>query len=603
MSAFVCTLSPDAAPSADAAGRLRHLGIAAHSVISDGPFCAAAGEPVLRPLTARRGALAAAGDVRLDNRADLLRFAAPVRPDAPDLEFVLALFDVHGEHCIPMLAGDFAVVLWDGRTRTLVAARDAFGVRPLFHATAGGTLRIASRLEALAQDAAYDEAWVSGFLLGGSSNPERTLWEGRRAVPPGGVLVAAEGRVQERRWWRAEDFVPARHADGAEAAAQVRRLFADAVRVRLGAPGETWSQLSGGLDSSAVVSTAQWLAEAGEAPGLAGTVSVVDSLGDGDETRYSDEVLRRWNVRGESVRDPWPWQDDGEPPVATDEPRPMFPYWARDRRMCAIVRDAGGRVMLSGQGSDHYLDGPGTFAADLLRTGRVGEALRTVTLHAVARRQSFYHGLWRDALRPLLPAALSGAGARPAAPAWVQQRFARRAGMTAARPRSRPGRVWSDETGVYLRILAGQLERGPFTEGMEVRYPFLDRRLAEFCLRLPVEQRVRPGGSKWVLREAMRGILPEAVRTRRGKGGIDARILWALQHEAPRVGWLLRDPWVAQAGWVDADALRAAVERARQGEVDNLSHLLGTLSLETWLRVRAGAWAPVRAETRDAVAA
>lgn len=604
MSAFVCALAPDAAPRPGmAARRLRRTGAPVDAVLELAPFSAAAAPPVLRPLAARRGALAAVGDVRLDNRAELIRHAAPVDPHPSDLDLLLALFEVRGARCIPRLVGDFAFAVWDGRTRTLVAARDPLGVRPLFHARVDGVLLLSSRLEALAEDAAYDEAWVSGFLLGGSTDAERTLWADRRALPPGGMLVAAEGRVEERLWWRAEDFVPAERADGAEAAAEFRRLFAEAVRVRLGGPGETWSQLSGGLDSSSVVSMAQAMAAAGEAPGLAGTVTVVDSLGDGDETRFSDAVIERWTVRNELVRDPWPWQDDGEPPAATDEPRPMFPFWARDRRMSGIVRAAGGRVMLSGQGSDHYLDGPDTHPADLLGTGRVREALRAVTLHAVAHRQSFYRGFWQNALLPLLPPALARHGTREAPPAWVRPDFARRAGMTAPRPRSRPGRIWSDETAVYLRVLAGQLERGPFLEGMEMRYPFLHRPLAEFGLRLPVAERRRPGGSKWVLREAMRGILPETVRTRRGKGGIGARILWALQREAPRIRWLLDDPLVAQAGWVDADGVRGAVEHARQGQVENISHLLGTLSLETWLRVRAGAWAPLESAAPATAAA
>jgi asparagine synthase (glutamine-hydrolysing) len=605
VSAFVCALAPDAAPRpGEAARRLRRTGAAVDAVLDDAPFSAAAGSPVLRPLVARRGALAGVGDVRLDNRAELIRHAAPVGPGASDLEVVLALFEAEGERCIPRIVGDFGFAVWDGRTRTLVAARDAFGVRPLFHARADGMLLVSSRLEALAEGAAYDEAWVAGFLLGGGTDAERTLWAGRRALPPGGMLVVADGRAEERRWWRAEDFVPAERVDGAEAAAEVRRLFGDAVRVRLAGPGETWSQLSGGVDSSSVVSMAQALAAAGEVPaGLAGTVTVTDSFSDGDETRFSDAVVRRWGVRNEAVRDPWPWQDDGEPPAATDEPRPMFPYWARDRRMSGIVRAAGGRVMLSGQGSDHYLDGPGTFAADLLGTGRVAEALRAVTLHAVAHRQSFYRGFWRNALLPLLPAPLGGLGDRQAPPAWVRPAFARRAAMAAPRARSRPGRIWSDETATYLRVLAGQLERGPFLEGMEMRYPFLHRPLAEFCLRLPVSERIRPGWSKWVLREALRGILPEEVRTRRSKGGIDGRILWALQREAPRLRWLLDDPRLAQAGWVDAAGLRAAVEHARQGRVENLPHLLSTLSLETWLRVRAGDWTALETEARDAAAA
>ncbi|HEX8694287.1 MAG TPA: asparagine synthase-related protein [Longimicrobium sp.] len=598
MSAFVCAAGPDPSLPGDLARRLRRTGTPVDATLAADGFAGAAGPPFLRPLTARRGSLAAVGDVRLDNRAEVLRGAGPVAADAPDLEVALAAFEARGPAAVPALLGDFAFVVWDGRARRLVAARDAFGVRPLFHASVGGTLLVSSRLEALAEGAGFDEAFVSGFLAGGLADPERTVWEGRRAVPPGGILVHEDGRTEVRRYWRAEDFRPAEAADEREAVERFRALFAEAVRCRLTGGPDTWSQLSGGLDSSSVVCMAQALAAAGEVPGgVGGTVTVVDSLGDGDETRFSGAVLRRWGVRNETLCDPWPWEDDGAPPVAADEPRPHFPYWTRDRRLCDAVRRAGGRVLLSGQGSDHYLAGPLTFLADLLARGRVREAAREATRHAVAQRISFYGVFGREALLPLLPRPLARRLEPATVPPWVEPAFARRTGMRertpeARRALSRRGRVWADEIGAGLAALAGFLERGPFQEGLEMRYPFLHRPLVELGLGLPVALRTRPGTTKWVLREAMRGVLPEEVRARRGKGGIDARVLWALQREAPRLRALLVDPLVARAGWVRADALRAAVERARQGEVENLPHLLCTLALETWLVVRSGRWYP-----------
>jgi asparagine synthase (glutamine-hydrolysing) len=145
-----------------------------------------------------------------------------------------------------------------------------------------------------------------------------------------------------------------------------------------------------------------------------------------------------------------------------------------------------------------------------------------------------------------------------------------------------------------MATLGAFVERGPFQDGIAMRYPFLHRPLVEHSLRLPPAMRVRAGTGKYVLREAMRGILPEEVRTRRGKGGIDARLLWAMSREADRLRELLRDPEIARRGWVRPDALRAAVEAARQGEVRSLPFLLCSLSLETWLAVRAGRWAPRR---------
>jgi hypothetical protein len=97
-------------------------------------------------------------------------------------------------------------------------------------------------------------------------------------------------------------------------------------------------------------------------------------------------------------------------------------------------------------------------------------------------------------------------------------------------------------------------------------------------------------GQKWVLRQAMKGILPEEIRLRPGKGGIDARVLWALDRERGRLDQILKAPFLSDVGIISAVALRKAVEAARRGSADNMVMLLCVLGLETWLFVRAGRW-------------
>jgi asparagine synthase (glutamine-hydrolysing) len=266
--------------------------------------------------------------------------------------------------------------------------------------------------------------------------------------------------------------------------------------------------------------------------------------------------------------------------------------------MAAMVRGAGGRVLLSGQGSDHYLTGNLGFVTDLLAAGRVRTALRELTRFSVAARQSFWTGLGRHAIDPFLPAWLRIRRARSheQLPEWLDPGFVRRLEVPRRLPvvrqlaAPRGGSFFAHQVAAELEGLPGFLERGPFEDGIEMRYPFLHRPLVEHSLRLPPSLRIRPRAGKHVLREAMRGILPEEVRTRRGKGGIDARLLWALGRERARLDALLRDPEIARRGWVRAGALRAATEQARQGEVDSLPFLLCSLSLETWLAVRSGRW-------------
>jgi asparagine synthase (glutamine-hydrolysing) len=221
--------------------------------------------------------------------------------------------------------------------------------------------------------------------------------------------------------------------------------------------------------------------------------------------------------------------------------------------MCDVVRNSGGRVLLSGFGSDHYLYGNLHYVTDLARRGRVGAAVRELAAWSVASRSSFWT-LAREHLGPLVP----GVGRKRIdplddVPPWVEPAFAARHGVRGLLDNgidAPAGRLFDGRTARDLQTVPSGIERWPFGEDVEVRYPVLHRPLVEAALRLPVRMRFRPQGRKWVLREAMRGILPEEVRTRVGKGTIDGR-----------------------------------------GLPTNLAFLMSALSLETWLTVRSGRWA------------
>src|SRR5690606_10667957 len=154
------------------------------------------------------------------------------------------------------------------------------------------------------------------------------------------------------RYWRAEEFVPADDGDAQENSARFRALLEDSLRARVAGPAVTWAHLSGGLDSSTVVALSNTMGL-----DVRNTVTIVDSLAEGDERTYSDAVVNRYGLRNEQIRDYWAWQDDGEPAPVTQQPSPLYPFYARDRQAWNTVRNAGGRVLLSGFGADQYLTG------------------------------------------------------------------------------------------------------------------------------------------------------------------------------------------------------------------------------------------------------
>ena len=602
MNNFFCALRIDGRPisKTELFGQIARLprGLEWQSTQS-GPFFALTPNQrhALRPQIARGRGYVGAGDVRLDNRAELLASCRIDGEGKSDLEVLCDAIDRKGADIIPRVLGDFCLVYWDARAQKIMAARDAFGVKPLYYRREGDYLLIGSRMAALVGDETLDHDYIADLLVGLPSASPRTVWKGTLALEPGALLVQRGSVTAQSRYWDAAAFEPASRCSEADATAEFRRLFFEAVDCRTRTDDPVWAQLSGGLDSSAVVAAAE--RSSGK---LAGTVTVVDSLGDGDETTYSAAVLAKFSLRNETVRDYWPWRNEhGGVPPRTDEPTPLFPFYARDQRLVDIVRHNGARVLLSGLGSDHYLSSNLHYMADLVAAGSVRNALREALGWAIATRRSFWSTAHHNAVLPLL--RQTGLRRRPARlPRFISRTFAGAHAVQqriadAHTPFARLGKLHITQTAGELRGLTNWMQRGPFEDQLEMRYPFLHRPLVEFALSLPISLKVRPGTHKWILREAMRGVVPEKIRTRTTKGGMDARIFWTLQHEASLVRTLLTDPILGQMGCINVDELNKMVEVARQGEYRHTVHLFSVLSLETWLRTRFDMWSPQAAQS------
>jgi asparagine synthase (glutamine-hydrolysing) len=360
---------------------------------------------------------------------------------------------------------------------------------------------------------------------------------------------------------------------------------------------DTWSQLSGGLDSSSLVSLTETMRRAGRiSHGIAGTVMMVDSLD--DESSYARAVVEQYGVRFETVTDYWLWQDDGEPPPHNDLPDPLYPMYARNRAFCSIVRKGGGRVLFSGAGPDHYVAGNLYFFADWLACGRVLETIRELWRWSVISKKPFWKYAFDNAVIPLLPSRAR----QLAAPSWAQvydwisPTLARQLGL---KDRTAWGRALNAPLG---RKFAGQIEadidhlvvcmdRGEFEKGIEMRFPYLYRPFVEFCLRLPRELRIESATKKLIMRESMKGVLPESVRTRRDKGVISGRTRWTLSREGAFIGRILKASILAELGCIDVARVRHAIEQGRNGDDAAMFAVARTLALEFWLQVTNHRWA------------
>ncbi len=568
-----------------------------------------------QPLTSRDGRLLLTADARVDNRSELLAAlhgTAHLQIAAPtDADLILGAYSRWGEGCPERIAGDFAFAVWDASERTLFLARDAVGARPLFFTSDGTTVRFASDVAQILTDQEVDRELdgfaLSDFLTLNFVPSPRTAYAAVRRLLPGHCMLIGREGVRSRRHWNPETVGHEGPATAGEWVEAFRALLLDSTRARLRGVDGAAIQLSGGLDSSSIAAAAEHLATSGQAPCRPVGVTVVfPTLPSCDEREYARAtadhcglVLREIDAERHSiVRDTF----DRAPLV--DGPA-MFHDSLGDA-VVATARESGCRVLLNGFGGDSLFDAAIWQPVDHARSGAWWRALPWIAATR-ADGASWRRAVGHHLVRPIAPRWLTNRldrGARQwrswQTPPWLTADFTARGDAAARRSRRRyPVRFRrAARQGQYEHIvgLAQQLNpiefwnRRAAHQGVELAMPLLDRRLAELVLSAPIELSARPGaaGTKWLLRASMQGLLPETVRTRRGKAGWGAYIRGSIRRElGPDPRSRLGATALGRAGVVDDLALTDELAHSFEGRsrVPNMA-FLATLAAEQWLAER-----------------
>ncbi len=515
-----------------------------------------------------------------------------------DTEVLLEGYALLGPGILPRLNGMFAFAVWDRRDRTLFAARDRFGEKPLYYAEDGtGEFRFASEIRALAVAAPAPlrprPAALYAFLTYGHAGSSReTFFEGIRQVPPAHGLLWRDGRITLRRYWALPDR-PARPPGGArEHAEETGRLFEDSVRLRLRSDVPVGTSLSGGIDSTAVACAVARLRGNGPA-GPAGRPAAFSACFPGhavDEGRWMAEVseyagldAHRVEPRGEDLLHDLPRV------LLTQEEPTGGPGIYSQWRVMGEAQRRGVVVLLDGQGADEVFAGYHTFFDDLwwswlrgLRLGGVLDGTRGYDLvHGAgsARRRLFAAGRGRavTAIR-----RVTG----PPAPPWLDAEFARAAAVPLpSPPRGLRQSLRDAQRERMLPHLLRYADRNSMAFSREVRLPFLDHRLVEYVDALPDEEKLSGGLTKRVLRRALRGSVPEAVRRRTDKVGFAAPTAdWLRGPLAETLGDTLLASSLRQRGILDPAFLARARDRLVAGEDGSAQILWNAFECEQWLR-------------------
>jgi asparagine synthase (glutamine-hydrolysing) len=503
-----------------------------------------------------------------------------------DAEVLLHAWAEWDEGALDRLNGMFAFGIWDDERHRLTFAVDPFAEKPLLYCSIAGRLLFASDVRALqAVDPAIgvaDEDAIRAFVsLSTMPVLPRTFFSDIYRLPGAHLARWERGRLAVRRYWRPR--MVAVPPDPALAAERLRELLNDSVRLRLRSDVPVGTSLSGGVDSSGIVGISS--RQAGAHVRHAFTASFPGF--ERDEWCYAEEVARAADVTTHHRVCPTIDElfedlellvgDQQEPFVSTS----IYAQW----RVMRAAREAGVIVLLDGQGGDELFGGYAGIAGWALRSAGPRAALSALAEdRGVAGDLAIAYAVGRT------PRALVRRHRMRYASPYVARGIAREAAGVNRLPPD-----WKHTGSPLRRELLVQAfrtslpnlcrygDRNSMAHSVEMRMPFLDRRVADFALSLPPSLVFKGGVTKRLLRDALRGVVPDAVLDRREKVGYETpERSWFNDPAARgRIAQVVLDPGARKSGRYDT----AALERDfAAGSWSDVGALWRVVNVELWLR-------------------
>jgi asparagine synthase (glutamine-hydrolysing) len=608
-------LDPAGACSPESAQRmveaLRHRGPDGEAVRRIGPLTLAHTRLAIidvaggdQPLDSEDGAVTAIVNGEIYNHRDLRSRLEPrghrFATDS-DSEVVVHAYEDRGLDFVRELNGIFAFALWDARERRLVAARDQFGVKPLYWWSDGRRLALASEVGALIAtglvEPAVDRVALDHYLACRFVPAPRTLFAGVRKLPPASLLVAGDGGEPRVESFREPPGAPFADLADEELAGLLADRFTDAVEHQMMSDVPYGAFLSGGVDSAAVVAA---MAQRSTAPPTTFTIGFPGHGAVLDERGYAAQSAR---LIGTDHHETAMVEADFLEELARCLPRLEEPCGIPSApALLQLSRFAAERVkvVLAGQGADEPHGGYGRHqAAALLGRLRVAPAAlggplaalaRALPRAARARRAAHLLGGRGGAERVLRLVEITDRDVRsaltsgPGEEAEGERLAAARAVLADVAGQDLLGQALYLDTRMFLPdgILLCN-DKMSMAAGLELRVPFLDLELMRFVERIPARSRIRPRAGKRLHRMAMERLLPPEIAARPKHGFSTPYDDWlrsSLGREVARryaAGSVL-------AGLVEPAAVQRLVDEHRRGRADHKSVLYCLLELSEWHR-------------------
>jgi len=516
-----------------------------------------------------------------------------------DTETIVHLYEEYGNHCVDHLRGMFAFALWDEHRGRLLIARDRLGIKPLYYAECGGRLLFASELKSILQlpEVGRDLNWsaVSHLFTFLSTPPTEAIIEGVRKLEPGCLMAVSPGRapVIERYW--SLNFEPDYGKDEAYFVEGVRGLLEESVRLHMVSDVPLGAFLSGGIDSSSIVATAARLS-----PEPLKTFSIGFTEPEYNELEYARVVAEQFGTDHRELTlgpDALGQLED----LAWHLDEPFGDSSAIPTYMVSKLAAESVKVVLSGDGGDELFAGydkylveqrershkplPAPVRSVMGAIGRTMPAgmrgrnlLRHISLAGAERYLDAMTLFRRDDIKSLFRPDVC----KLLAP---YEPWRAKAAFMESSDRNWLSSLQGLDVNNYLPLdILTKVDRMSMAHSIETRVPLLDHKLVEFASTIPPEMNLRGGTTKYVLKRAMKGVLPERIINRPKRGFAIPLGYWFRGKLSGFVRDLLLGESARRRGFFNAPYVEDLVAQHERGR--NLDLQIWTLiSFELWARV------------------
>lgn len=540
-------------------------------------------------------------DGRLDNREELAsRVCQSLDDTITDLDLVVAAYREWDINCFAEFVGDWALAIWDTRKQELYLGRDCFGVRPLFYFQNEWGLKWGSTLEAIASRETtglhVDKEYIAGCFY---PHPPlgTTPFEEIKAILPGTIFaVRLGGRCRSLRYWALNPNSRIRYAKDEHYEEHFFELFRASVTRRLRSDRPILAELSGGLDSSAIICMADDIRRSRDTCEIE-TISFFNSdEPTGDERPFftAVEEIRGKHGHHISVADfNRQTNDEAFSPVPSHIGVASPGYFAKSLRWAEVIdgvhQMVGSRVTLSGLGGDELLGGVPYEALELLENLLGGHHL------------GFLKQMWSWSLVKKKPTVaivknvLDLATAKYRLGSFLKTSDTIPWVLIPPAPRNASLKAFSQWSALHPAHLFSETIRYTLSSQLtcmtvppvgiaEKRYPFLDRDLYAYIASIPRDQVIRAGQRRRLMRRSLQSLIPDPVLSRRSKWFSLRSPAAQFSGLHTRLESLFESPWLSAGVFFNCNAIRERIKAVEHGLVSEARYLSIAVAVEQWLQ-------------------